>query len=250
MWRGHNRKFAPLDARHISSKHPRVLISEIFHSIQGEGELVGMPSTFIRTSGCNLRCAWCDTPYASWKPEGTEMSIAQIVEKVRSFGTKHVVVTGGEPMVARGIHDLLAALRADGRHNTIETAATIAPGGIACDLASLSPKLAHSTPDDPAWRERHEATRWNPAVLREWITAYAFQLKVVVRNPADVDELDMLLREIGVPIPPEKILLMPEGINAETIATRSLELADICQERGYRLGCRLHVQLWGNTRGT
>ena len=209
-----------------------------------------MPSTFIRTSGCNLRCTWCDTPYASWKPEGAEMSIAQIVEKVRTLGAKYVVVTGGEPMVARGIHDLLDALRADGRHITIETAATIAPGDAACDLASLSPKLAHSTPDDPAWRERHEATRWNPTIVHEWIAGYAFQLKFVVRNRADVDELDALLREISVAIPPEKILLMPEGISADTIAARSVELAEICKERGYRLGSRLHVQLWGNTRGT
>ena len=239
-----------LDARRNSRKHRRVLISEIFHSIQGEGELVGVPSTFIRTSGCNLRCAWCDTPYASWKPEGTDMTIPQIVEKVRTLGARHVVVTGGEPMVARGIHELLAALRADGRHITIETAATIAPGDAVCDLASLSPKLAHSTPDDPAWRDRHEAARWNPAVLREWIAGYAFQLKVVVRNRADVDELDALLREIGVPISPEKILLMPEGVSAQTITARSIELAEICKARGYRLGSRLHVQLWGNTRGT
>ncbi len=229
-----------------------MLISEIFHSIQGEGELVGVPSVFIRTSGCNLRCAWCDTPYASWKPEGVEMDENAILEKVRAFGARHVVVTGGEPMVARGIAGLLQALRKDGRHITIETAATIAPEGVACDLASLSPKLAHSTPDAVragAWSAKHEAARWNPAVLRAWMDAYPFQLKVVVRNRADVDELTTGLSGLGN-VPREKIILMPEGIDPETIAARSRELAEVCKETGWRLGARLHVQLWGNTRGT
>lgn len=229
-----------------------MLISEIFHSIQGEGELVGVPSVFIRTSGCNLRCAWCDTPYASWKPEGVEMDVAAILEKVRAFGARHVVVTGGEPMVARGIAELLQSLRDDGRHITIETAATIPPEGVACDLASLSPKLAHSTPDAAragAWSAKHEATRWNPGVLRQWIGAYPFQLKVVVRNRADVEELAAGLAGLG-DVPGEKVILMPEGTDPETIAARSRELAEVCKEKGWRLGARLHVQLWGNTRGT
>ena len=104
-----------------------MLISEIFYSVQGEGELTGVPSVFIRTSGCNLRCRWCDTPYASWNPEGTEMSIDQILAEVEKHPAAHVVLTGGEPMVARGIHELAARLRAVGKHITIETAGTIAP---------------------------------------------------------------------------------------------------------------------------
>ncbi|MFM8982025.1 MAG: 7-carboxy-7-deazaguanine synthase QueE, partial [Spartobacteria bacterium] len=79
-----------------------MLISEIFYSVQGEGELTGVPSVFIRTSGCNLRCRWCDTPYASWNPEGTEMSIDQILAEVEKHPAAHVVLTGGEPVVARG----------------------------------------------------------------------------------------------------------------------------------------------------
>ena len=88
-----------------------MLISEIFYSIQGEGELTGVPSVFVRTSGCNLRCRWCDTPYASWKPEGDEMDIDEIVAQVCEHPTKYVVVTGGEPMVAKGIADLMTALK-------------------------------------------------------------------------------------------------------------------------------------------
>ena len=135
-----------------------MLISEIFHSIQGEGELTGVPSVFVRASGCNLRCTWCDTKYASWNPEGEERSIDEIVEKVASFPARHVVLTGGEPMVAKGIRELALRLRENGLHITLETAGTLAPDGIACDLASLSPKLSNSTPDalGEGWRERHE----------------------------------------------------------------------------------------------
>jgi 7-carboxy-7-deazaguanine synthase len=117
-----------------------MLISEIFYSIQGEGELTGVPSVFVRTSGCNLRCNWCDTMYASWDPEGDQMSLDEILRKVDSFPTQHCVLTGGEPMVAKEIHELANSLRQQGKHITIETAATIPPAGIACDLASLSPK--------------------------------------------------------------------------------------------------------------
>src|ERR1700691_2993689 len=84
-------------------EYASMLISEIFHSLQGEGELTGMPSVFVRASGCNLRCNWCDTPYASWRPEGAEMSVAEILRRVEEFPARHVVLTGGEPMVAKDI---------------------------------------------------------------------------------------------------------------------------------------------------
>ena len=77
-----------------------MLISEIFHSLQGEGELAGVPSVFVRTAGCNLRCTWCDTPYSSWSPEGTQMGVAEIVAEVSRHPARHVVLTGGEPMLA------------------------------------------------------------------------------------------------------------------------------------------------------
>src|SRR4030095_13061860 len=125
-----------------------MLISEIFYSIQGEGELTGMPSVFVRTSGCNLRCSWCDTPYASWNPEGEPRSVAQIAAAVDAHPqAKHVVLTGGEPMIAKDMRAPPAETKKAGRHITIETPATVAPEGIACDLASLSPKLLNSAPD-------------------------------------------------------------------------------------------------------
>lgn len=230
--------------------------------MQGEGRLVGVPSVFVRTSGCNLRCAWCDTPYASWSPEGDEMSVEEIVARVAGFSCRHVVVTGGEPMIAKEIVALLAALRAAGHHLTIETAATVAPPpGLACDLASLSPKLANSTPSaalaGEGWTERHEARRLQPAVIREWITRFDYQLKFVVRSEADLAEIEALLAlvRLALPagpllIPPDQVLLMPEGTDAATLAARGRWLVDIVKATGYRFCPRLHVDLFGHTRGT
>src|SRR6476469_5476749 len=119
--------------------------SEIFYSLQGEGWLVGVPSVFVRASGCNLRCTWCDTPYTSWEPEGPDVSVEEIVRQVRAFDTKHVVLTGGEPMIMPEIVPLAEALKSHGHHITIETAATVFKP-LPLGLASLSPKLSNSTP--------------------------------------------------------------------------------------------------------
>ncbi len=231
-----------------------MLISEIFHSIQGEGELTGVASVFVRTSGCNLRCAWCDTPYASWQPEGQEMSVEEVLQRVLAFRCRHAVLTGGEPLLARGIRELAAGLADCGIHTTIETAGTVPPAGIRCDLASISPKLANSTPriEDvgAAWLERHESTRLQPACLREWITGYPYQLKFVVAAAADVDEIRQLLDLLACDVPAAKVLLMPEGIAAEALAARRDFVVAACKQHGYRYCHRLHVELFGNTRGT
>jgi 7-carboxy-7-deazaguanine synthase len=240
-----------------------MLIAETFYSIQGEGELTGVPSFFIRTSGCNLRCSWCDTPYASWRPEGTQRIVAQLVSEVCAQPGRHVVLTGGEPMIAPELPALAAALRAAGLHITIETAGTVAPAGIACDLASISPKLANSTPAAEAagegWAVRHEATRWQPAVVRDWVSAYDYQLKFVAAEPADLEEIAARLAELacgpngtgpGVKIPAHKVLVMPEGITQEGLRSRAGWLGEACKARGWRYAHRLHVELYGNRRGT
>lgn len=231
-----------------------MFISEVFYSIQGEGSLVGVPSVFIRTSGCNLRCRWCDTPYASWNPEGTERRVEDLVEEVKRSPARHVVLTGGEPMVAKGVAELASALRADGYHLTLETAGTVSPGGLVCDLASISPKLSTSTPDEEQagpWRQRHEATRLQPAVIREWIgTAVDYQLKFVATAPADLEEIDALLAQIGRPVEPHRVLLMPEGTRLESLRAKAGWVSEACKERGFRYAHRLHVELYGNRRGT
>ncbi|MBK9991931.1 MAG: 7-carboxy-7-deazaguanine synthase QueE [Verrucomicrobia bacterium] len=230
-----------------------MLVSEIFYSLQGEGELIGVPSVFVRLSGCNLRCNWCDTPFASWNPEGETLSIDQIIAQVSTFPARHVVLTGGEPMIASGIRELATEIKQLGYHITIETAATIAPEGIPCDLASLSPKLANSAPDERLpvlWRERHEKLRWQPEVVRAWLTQYPYQLKFVVATETDVDEIESMLCELGEPVPRAKVLLMPEGTSLETLRTRSGWLSELCKARGYRYAPRLHIELYGNRRGT
>ena len=230
-----------------------MLISEIFHSLQGEGELTGVPSVFVRTSGCNLRCNWCDTPYASWNPEGVQMSVAEIVAGVTKHPARHVVLTGGEPMVAKEIHELAAALKQRAYHITIETAATIAPEGIACDLASLSPKLKNSAPDErlsATWREKHDALRWQPAVVKAWLATYGYQLKFVVSQLADVDEIETMLAQLGTDLPRAKVLLMPEGTTVEALRAKAGWLGELCKARGYRYAPRLHIELYGNKRGT
>src|SRR5580658_5308989 len=100
----------------------RVKIAEIFYSIQGEGKRSGVPSVFVRASGCNLRCVWCDTPYASWNPEGNDLAIDQIISEVEKFSARDVVVTGGEPMVMPQINELCERMSHAGRFITIETA--------------------------------------------------------------------------------------------------------------------------------
>jgi 7-carboxy-7-deazaguanine synthase len=230
-----------------------MLISEIFHSLQGEGELAGVPSVFVRTSGCNLRCNWCDTPYASWEPEGKPMTVDEIVAEVGKHPARHVVLTGGEPMIAPGIHELAFQLQEQGRHITIETAATVPPRGIACDLASLSPKLAHSAPDerlDEAWRKKHEALRWQPEVVAGWIAAGDYQLKFVVGSESDVAEIEGMIRETGCAVPPEKVLLMPEGVTVEALRAKAGWVSELCKARGYRYAPRLHIELFGHQRGT
>ena len=230
-------------------------ISEIFHSVQGEGLLLGVPSVFVRTSGCNLRCRWCDTPYASWNPEGEEMSPGEIVRRVKAYGCPHVVLTGGEPMVATGIRELAALLKAEGLHLTVETAATVSPEGMACDLASLSPKLADSTPSGEeagAWSARHEATRRQPEVIRKWLQNYDCQLKFVVSSVEQLPEIEELLNEVGdvTGFRRDRVLLMPEGTDAETLRERAPWIAELCIEHGFRYAPRLHIDLFGNTRGT
>ena len=227
-------------------------IAEIFHSIQGEGLLAGVPSIFIRTSGCNLRCHWCDTPYASWKPEGPEISIEEILKKLTEWNYDHVVLTGGEPMIAPDLPELATALKKQKKHITIETAGTILPNSIPCDLASISPKLSNSTPPperDPAWAKKHEATRLQPEVISEWISKYDFQLKFVVSTENDLVEIKDLLSRLPA-VPSHQILLMPEGIDVKTLAARSPWLVDICKREGFRFCPRLQIELFGHTRGT
>ena len=224
-------------------------IAEIFYSIQGEGILAGTPSVFIRTSGCNLRCVWCDTPYTSWAPEGENLEVDEIAAAVRAHPAHHVVVTGGEPMIAPEIVVLTERLRDSGLHITVETAGTVfAP--VACDLMSISPKLSNSTPverDGGRWAAQHDRLRIQPGVLRRLMSTYDYQLKFVVQKPEDMDEIRCLVEELKAP--KDKVVLMPEGTESAVLRELGSWLADICKREGNRFSPRLHIDLYGNRRG-
>jgi 7-carboxy-7-deazaguanine synthase len=227
-------------------------ISEIFYSIQGEGKRSGVPSVFVRASGCNLRCAWCDTPYASWNPEGEEQSVDAIVEAVRSHNASDVVVTGGEPLIMPEITELCRRLKTAGHFITIETAATVFEP-VAVDLASMSPKLSNSTPHDRdggRFAIAHERQRLNRDVIQKFIDhSPDFQLKFVVSNEQDLAEIDAILKAV-TGWQPADVMLMPEGIDEQTLASRSQWIIEICKTRGFRFCPRLHIALFGNQRGT
>jgi len=226
-------------------------ISEIFYSIQGEGRLVGTPSVFIRTSGCNLRCVWCDTPYTSWRPEGKEWSLKEIMGEVREYPACHVVVTGGEPLLAPDIEDLTAELRRIHAHVTIETAATIFKP-VACDLLSMSPKLANSTPWKRArgqFATMHEARRLNLEVIQKFITGYDYQLKFVVDQKKDFGEIGDLVGRLDN-VDPARVLIMAQGKTRKELAVKSRWIVKLCMKHGYGYTPRLHIELFGNRRGT
>jgi 7-carboxy-7-deazaguanine synthase len=238
--------------RHSTTTILQVKISELFHSIQGEGKLVGVPSVFVRASGCNLRCVWCDTPYASWNPEGENLTIEQIVDRVATFPARHVVLTGGEPMIMPDIVALTESLKPHGYHITIETAATLFQP-VKVDLASLSPKLSNSTPwqrEGGRFAAAHEKQRLNFPVIQQFIDmSPAFQLKFVVASAGDLAEIDAVLSQLKG-WQPADVLLMPEGTDAQTLGARAGWISEICKERGFRYCPRLHVSLYGNKRGT
>jgi 7-carboxy-7-deazaguanine synthase len=227
-------------------------IAELFYSIQGEGKLTGVPSVFVRASGCNLRCVWCDTPYASWDPEGNDVSVDELARRVKSFDAKHVVITGGEPMIMPDVEPLCAALKDAGNHVTVETAATVWKP-VKLDLASLSPKLSNSTPwkrDGGRFARLHERQRLNFPVIQKFIdTSPAFQLKFVVSDEPDVKEIEEILEKLQGWLPAE-VMLMPEGTDAATLRSRAVWIGEVCKRTGFRFCPRLHVELYGNTRGT
>jgi 7-carboxy-7-deazaguanine synthase len=232
----------------------RLRISEIFSSVQGEGGWLGTPSTFVRLSGCNLRCTWCDTPYASWEPEGPVRSISEIIEQVVELSNQHVVITGGEPMLFEPVVELTKRLSGLGKIITIETAGTVSQP-IRCHLMSISPKLSHSTPTKEKagdWAERHEKDRLNIEVLTNLIENYDTQLKFVV-NPEgehdDIKEIEDLLAKLPH-VESDQVMLMAEGTDREVLARREPMLLEVCMARGWRLTPRFHISLFGDRRGT
>ena len=228
-----------------------IRISEIFHSVQGEGRFTGTPSVFIRTSGCNLRCWFCDTRYASWEPEGDSWNVDAIVDAATKWTTSHVVITGGEPMIFDEIQELCEELHRKKRHITIETAGTI-QRNIACDLWSISPKLSNSTPIGYAtdeWVKQHDARRKKPDVVRSLMAQGDYQLKFVVGSILDAEEVLEYLKELGE-WDRDRVMLMPRGTTTEDLRLHSTWLTSWCRDHDLRLCDRAHIYWFGNRRGT
>ncbi len=223
--------------------------SEIFYTLQGEGKLIGVPSVFFRTSYCNLRCAWCDTPYTSWFPEDKEISVARAFDKITQFGIKHVVITGGEPFLqAKELAQLCELLFAEGHYITVETNATLFTP-IKAHLISMSPKLSHSTPaKDVQLQTRHERDRLKPEIMRSFLNHYDCQVKFVIQHSHDIQEVQNLVEQVL--IPKDAVVLMPQGIDEHEVNARQKWLVELCKETGYRYSPRLHLNIWGNQRGT
>jgi len=224
-----------------------VYVAETFVSLQGEGMLVGTPSHFIRTSGCNLRCRWCDTPYTSWLPEGERRNVPALVAEAVSSGLGHVVVTGGEPLLQREIGELTRRLRAADLHVTVETAGTLA-SDFECDLLSVSPKTSNSDPQGER-RAAHRRIRGDREPLRALLARCGeHQVKFVISDGDDIPEVLALLDEIG-PVSPDRVLLMPEGRSAREVAAKAPLVAALCLQHGFRYTPRLHLDLFGGGRG-
>jgi 7-carboxy-7-deazaguanine synthase len=227
-----------------------VRIAEIYKSLQGEGRLTGTQSVFVRASGCNLRCWFCDTPYTSWEPEGEDLSIEEIVRQVDKQDCGHVVVTGGEPMLFAELIPLTRLFRADGKHITIETAGTLYLP-VTCDLMSISPKLASSAPPlerDERWRRRHERTRHAPDVIRALVAEYDYQVKFVVESPDDCQEVEQYLLDFPE-VSRENVMLMPQGTDRTVLARHETWLRPYCENHGMTYCPRKHIEWWGHRRG-
>jgi 7-carboxy-7-deazaguanine synthase len=226
-------------------------VAEIYSSIQGEGLLTGTRSVFVRASGCNLRCCFCDTPYASWQPEGEDLSVDEILAEVCRRKAQHVVLTGGEPMLFAELVPLCERSRQLGRHVTVETAGTLYLP-LECDLMSISPKLSNSTPGgeiSARWRQRHERTRLAPNVLQRLIAEYTYQLKFVVATREDVEEALAFLDDFPQ-IDHSRVMLMPLGTDADDLLRQGHWIEPTCQQHGLRFCPRRHIEWFGAQRGT
>jgi 7-carboxy-7-deazaguanine synthase len=226
-----------------------VRVSEIFRSIQGEGRYTGIPSVFVRTTGCNLRCWYCDTPYTSWEPAGESQPWPEIVHEVLRLECRHVVLTGGEPLLPTEIVPLSHRLRAEGQIITVETAGTVYRP-VAADLMSISPKLSNARPRrSPRWQARHERDRERLDVVRRLLGDYESQLKFVVDEASDLAEIEQYLARLPE-VQPDQVWLMPQGITRAELDAKAGWLSAAAARLGFRFCPRRQIELFGNVRGT
>ncbi len=233
-----------------------MIICEEFDTIQGEGRYIGVPSRFIRTTGCNLRCAWknldgtitrCDTPYTSWTPEkGWSLNPKKTLESITETSITHVVITGGEPTLQVDLPDVCYYFTNKGLNVTLETNGTryYALKGV---FVSLSPKLKSSYAATGSNKGVHTSNNSFMGGLKSWIMTNDYQLKFVVNEPEDITEILDIKTRLNAPS--NKIFLMPQGINKKQFNERKDFILIACLEYGFNYTPRMHIELWGNKRG-
>ena len=211
----------------------RVRVSEIFYSLQGEAKTVGQPTTFIRLTGCPLRCHYCDTAYAF---QGGELqTLDDIVDKVKTYPTKLVTVTGGEPLAQPDCLPLLRLLIQEGYRVSLETSGAL-PIASVPDAVSIVLDLK-----TPGSGEVHRNLYENIAELRS-----KDQIKFVILDKADYDWARFKINEFDLTARVEEVLFSPvyESLTpvrlAEWILEDGLEV---------RLQVQLHKLLWGDKPG-
>ena len=231
----------------------------IFHTVQGEGKFVGVPSIFVRLSACNLRCEWsngdgtttkCDTPYSSHEPEKLLKTVKEVFDDVMAIDCKHVVVTGGEPMLQVNVVHLINALEDAGRHVTVETNGTIYRECKA-SFWSVSPKLATSCPHTSEHFEMHHSKRLNANALAD-IARRPHQLKFVLSRPSD--EIDVrlivdLIKLANRSYDESNVYLMPQGVSVAQFDSKMEWLVEMAKKNKWNITDRLHIRLWGHKRG-
>lgn len=226
-------------------------IAELFQSKQGEGLWTGVKSTFVRFIGCNLRCGFCDTTYASWQSEeGEDLTVEEIAFRVAQYKNRHAVLTGGEPMLYSELIPLTEELARQDIKITIETAGTI-DLPVKCDLISISPKLSNSTPfgAPDAAIKLHETNRKRIDVVKKLIARYPYQLKFVVNQPEDLLEIEEYLQELG-DFKNDCVYLMPMATDVQTMRQKAIWISAYAAPRKYRYCPRMQLEWYGNRRGT
>lgn len=232
----------------VAKPSDRLLLSETFESLQGEGASVGEPCLFVRLATCNLHCTWCDTRYTwDWSAyryadEVHERSVTDVADLVTASGCRRVVITGGEPLVQTPALDRLLGELPPDLAIEIETNGTLPPSdGLLrrVDQWNVSPKLSNA--GDP------EQLRFVPEVLTSLRDTGRAWLKLVLTGDSDADEADALIARLDWPR--SRVIFMPEAADRDALRARTPTVAAAALARGVRLGTRLHVELWGGKRG-
>ena len=227
---------------------------KIFYTLQGEGKFAGVPSVFIRLSGCNLRCAWknpddsittCDTPHSSHNAELFPTEISEIITEVLKYPIgSHAVITGGEPFLQAEVVDLINELKSLGKTVTVETNGTIYRENNA-DYLSISPKLSTS-------EAMRKSNRIILGSLKDFVENHDCQLKFVYNTASDLIEIDQIIAQLSQVLKQgidKNIYLMPQGTTNQQLDSKMKEIFEVCKNRGWKYTDRLHIRAYGHIKG-